>query len=90
MSENLGTENIEKVLSSALKLSVIAKKIAADGKVNKDDLAHLTPLVSQFKEHLEAGKSINEAFAEIKDLDVLEVTSLIVKIDGMVEQVEQA
>ena len=87
---SLGTENIEKVADAVKELVIVGKKVAADKKVNLEDLPAVIGLATKLPMLAEAFQSLGEALDEGKDLDVAEVVSLIQKIHEKVKQVEAA
>lgn len=89
-AKKLGTENIEKVLKGALEISKAIKGVVKDGKVDASDLAPLLGLVNKVGELVEAVKSADDALAEIKDIDIVEVVALIQKVDSLVKEFEKA
>lgn len=90
MSEKLGTEKIEKIVDAAAEVAKFGKKVAADKKVNLEDLPEAISFLVKIPSIIEAFKDLGEAFEEGKDFDVAEVVSLIQKVHAKVKEVEAA
>lgn len=88
MSEKLGTEKIEKIVDSAGEIAKFAKKIAADKKVNLEDLPEAVSFLVKVPSIIDSFKEIGEALEEGKDIDVAEVVSLIQKVHAKIKEVE--
>lgn len=86
----LGTENIEKIVDAAAEIAKVAKKVAADKKVNLDDLPVVVAFLPKIPGIIEDFKKLGEAFEEGKDFDVAEVVALIQKVHAKVKEIEAA
>lgn len=89
-SVKLGTENIEKVADAIKELVIVGKKVAADKKVNLEDLPVVIGLATKLPKLAEAFQALGEALDEGKDLDVAEVVALIQAVHNKVKEVEKA
>ena len=76
----MGTTTIKEtkeLLEGLGKVAVAAKKIAADGKVNAEDLSVLIDLVTDVDSLSAAVKDAGDIPSELKDLDQAEVLEII-------------
>ena len=85
-----GIVAIESVLVELGEVAVIAKKIARDGKLGVDDIAHAIELGQRVPKIIAAVKLFDEAVVEAKDIDVAEVIALIQSVVAKVKAVEAA
>lgn len=86
----IGTEKIEEVAEALKELSILAKKVTEDGKVDIKDLAHIVAFLPKISEVVESFKNLGELVEEGKDLDISEVIALIQKVHQKVKEVEKA
>lgn len=90
MSEKLGTEKIENILTVVKELVVAGKLVKEDGKVDLSDLPYVIALLPKIPSYIESFKAVGEAFEEGKDIDVAEVVALIQKIHKLVKEIKEA
>lgn len=90
MSNQVGTDKIEKLAEVLKVLTIAGKRISADKKVDINDLQHVIALVPQLSALAEVVTSFGDLIAEGKDLDVAEVVALIQLVDKKVKEVEAA
>jgi len=85
-----GVEKIEALKESLKKLAIAGKKISADGQVGISDLPILMGLLPELPAIIESIKGIDEAFQEVKDLDVAEIVKIIESVHAAVKSIEAA
>ena len=85
-----GVEKIEKMLDIVEEVAVAAKKIAADKKVDVNDIPAAISLLVSMASKVEDMKNLGEVVEEVKDIDIAEVVRLIQKADAIVKKIEAA
>jgi hypothetical protein len=90
MSQQLGTEKIEKAADALAHLVVAGKKISADKKVDLQDLPAAMELITKLPQIVEAFSDIKGIVEEGADIDVSEIVALIGKVDELVKKIEKA
>lgn len=86
----MGIKEIKELLAGLELLGVAAKKIAADGKVGVDDLAHLLDVAKKAEVLLAAIKDIDKIDDEIKALDQAEIIELVSAVLALVKKIKEA
>ena len=77
MSEEKSIKETLELLKALGLVAVTVKKIAADGKVNVDDLSSLIELGSKMSVLADGVSGAGDIISELKDLDQAEVLAII-------------
>lgn len=80
MSEKKSIKETLEMLDGLGAVAVAVKKIAADGKVNASDLAHVIDLAKKVDVLAAAVDGAGEIVEELKDLDEMEVMTILAKL----------
>jgi len=88
MSE--GTKELKELLVSLKDIAVFAKKVAADKKVNLEDLPALVDLAKNMDEVLAGFDGLNKIPDEVKDIDEAEAMELLGQVLKLVKEVKAA
>lgn len=85
-----GIKELKELLNALEIVAGVAGSVMKDGKVGVDDLSHLVALGVQFQALADGFSDLDEAIAEAKDLDQMEVIELIKEVYEIVQKFEQA
>ena len=85
-----GVKAIKDVIGALKPVAVFVKKVAADGKVNLEDLPAVVELAKELDTILAAAKEVNEIPAEIKDIDEQEALEIIGAVFALIKAVKAA
>jgi len=88
MSE--GTKELKELLVSLKDIAVFAKKVAADKKVNLEDLPALVDLAKNMDEVLAGFDGLNKIPDEVKDIDEAEAMELLAALLKLIKEVKAA
>lgn len=88
MSE--GTKELKELLVSLKDIAVFAKKVAADKKVNLEDLPALVDLAKNMDEVLAGFDGLNKIPDEVKDIDEAEAMELLGQVLKLVKEIKAA
>lgn len=87
-NQKLGLQQVIELMKGLKLVAVVAKQVAADGKVGIDDLQSLVTLAKSFDVILAAVKGVDQVVPELKDLDEAEVMQLIGEIFIIVKELK--
>lgn len=88
MSE--GTKELKELLVSLKDIAIFAKKVAADKKVNLEDLPALVDLAKNMDEVLAGFDGLNKIPDEVKDIDEAEAMELLAALLKLIKEVKAA
>jgi hypothetical protein len=83
-------KEIKELLKGLEVVGVAGVKIAADGKVSIEDLAHIVALAKQIDVLSAAVAGLGEIDDELKDLDQAEIIELVGAVFALVKAIKEA
>jgi len=84
------TQHCEGILDVLGDLSIVFKKVKADGKFDLNDTVHVLPVINKVPEYVEKISKYKEAFAELKKPSVSKFLKLVTIVDKKVKEFEKA
>ena len=88
--ESKGIKELTEIMQGLKVLATFAGNVFKDRKVSPADLVYLVDLGTHFPALAAAGKDADEALAEIKDLDQIEVMQIVAEVYGIAKAFSDA
>ena len=85
----LGTDKIESLADSLKELAILIKKVSKDQKLDIQDLAYLVEFLPKLGGIIDSIKDFGEAVEEGKDIDLVEVVSLIQAFHSKIKEIKE-